>query len=114
MEAIFAPIQDVPSVSALDLVDTVGSESAIDPGRVEGDFARGLRLWPFVCRPGDFATGLRTASVTDQHCDFATGLRTRRPTESNRGDFATGMRRGSDPADRRSAPAANGVSPATR
>ena len=57
MEAIFAPIQYAPDVPALDDFGDVGSESAIDATQFEGDFAGGLRVRPFVCRPGDFATG---------------------------------------------------------
>jgi hypothetical protein len=111
MEAIFAPIHDVPGVSDLDVVEISESGAAVDAGRVEGDFAAGLRLRPSVCRRGDFATGLRTASDTAQRCDFATGLRTQRNTGLNRGDFATGSRRGiADAVDQRSAPTADGVS----
>jgi hypothetical protein len=43
MEAIFAPIQDVPDVPALDEFGDVRAESAIDATRFEGDFATGLR-----------------------------------------------------------------------
>jgi hypothetical protein len=101
MEAIFAPIQDVPDVPALDEFGDVRAESAIDATRFEGDFAAGLRAWPFACRPGDFATGQRTASVVRQRCDFATGLRAQRRKGWNRGDFATGLRRRADAVDRR-------------
>lgn len=104
MEAFFAPIQHVPGVPVLDVVDALGSESAVDVGRVGGDFAAGLRLRPFVCRPGDFATGLRTVLVTDRRCDFATGQRTQRLAGLNRGDFATGLRRANGSTDGRSAP----------
>jgi hypothetical protein len=98
MEAIFAPIQDAPDVPSL---RDLGSESAIDATRFEGDFAAGLRAWPFACRPGDFATGQRTASVVRQRCDFAAGLRAQRRKGWNRGDFATGLRRRADVVDRR-------------
>ena len=94
MEAIFAPIQDVPDVPAHDTLGTVGSESAVDRTRFEGDYAAGLRLQPPLCQRGDFATGLRVAPVNEQPCDFATGLRTCDRTELTRGDFATGQRRG--------------------
>jgi hypothetical protein len=106
MEAIFAPIQDVPDVPALDVMDTLRSGLAVSLGRVEGDFAAGLRLRPHLCRPGDFATGLRAVSPSEQRCDFATGLRTLRTTGLNRGGFATGQRGADDSADRRSAPPA--------
>jgi hypothetical protein len=94
MEAIFAPIRDVPDVSVLDAPGVVRSDSPVDTGHVQGDFAAGLRLRPFVCEPGDFATGLGVASVSEQTCDFATGLRTCERTGLSRGDFATGQRRG--------------------
>ena len=94
MEAIFAPIQDVPDAPARDALGTVRSESGVAGGRFEGDYAAGLRLRPRVCQRGDFATGLRVASVNEQTCDFATGLRTCDRTEFTRGDFATGQRRG--------------------
>jgi hypothetical protein len=94
MEAIFAPIQDVPDAPARDALGTVWSESAVDGRRFEGDYAAGLRLRPRVCQREDFATGLRVAAVNEQPCDFATGLRTCDRTELNQGDFATGQRRG--------------------
>jgi hypothetical protein len=111
MEAIFAPIQDVPDVPALDVVDTLRSGLAVPPGRVEGDFAAGLRLRPHLCRPGDFATGLRTVSAAGERCDFATGLRTQRRTVLKPGDFAIGLRRGGDDsAEGRSTVHAGGMS----
>jgi hypothetical protein len=110
MEAIFAPIQDVPDVPARDVVDTLRSGLAVPPGRVEGDFAAGLRLRAHVCRPGDFATGLRTTSAAGERCDFATGLRTQRRTGLKRGDFATGLRRADDSAEGRSTVHADGMS----
>jgi hypothetical protein len=109
MEAIFAPIQDVPAVPALDVVDTPGSGLAVPPGRVDGDFAAGLRLRAHLCRPGDFATGLRTASAAGERCDFATGLRTQRRTGLKPGDFATGLRRGDDSAAEKSTVPADGM-----
>jgi hypothetical protein len=110
MEAIFAPIHDVPDVLALDVFGDVRSGPAVDPTPIEGDFAAGLRLRPCVCWRGDYAIGLRTAAGTEQRCDFATGQRTQRPTRLNRGDFASGLRRGAaDAVERRSVPTADGV-----
>ena len=104
MEAIFAPIHNAPDVPALDDRGDVGSASARDATWFEGDFAAGLRMRPFGCRPGDFAAGLRTASVARQRCDFATGMRAQRHTGLNRGDFATGLRRLADSDQRPVAP----------
>jgi hypothetical protein len=94
MEAISVPIQDVSGVPTLDVPNVVRPESAVDGGRLEGDFAAGLRLRPPVCRPGNFATGLRVAYAHQQTGDFATGLRRYRRTGSTRGDLATGQRHG--------------------